>query len=288
MGELALRSFISKSENGDAQASHESRTAFATFIDPNAEITPETQWAFMRTFWHDLGYDQLPALSVAQYGRLTSVAEANPNHRILPTPLLSLAGRQAIAEEARVFPGQQFAANKSALRLPDEGTTYADLIQDPQRVVTHDGTRYALRYKTPSGELTDRSGYIAALKTAGQAVADEADTVWTFPVMDVQTDVPRVEDTAGHLYETIDPIVSPEALIVIQALHQAAGTPKVGGDINFANEAVYGLDEASNPAGIAYVASVRWRDDYHQIGSYARRRDSLRDYMVVRAAESGL
>jgi hypothetical protein len=264
-----------------------SQEAFATFIDPEIPIDVETQLSFMHDFWSILGHEPQD-LSGEQRDKAEAANAANAQFRILPTPLLEFRDRQWLAQHGRLLPGQQFDPIESAMRLPDEGTIYSELAHDLSAPVKVEGIDYAVRYKSPNGGVVDRAAYIANLLESQQALTEKGKEVWTFPSMDVQVNAPRVAEEAGQLYSRIDPIASPESLIVMQLLHQGAGSPNQTGAIDFANEAVYVQEEGSDAQEPSYIATVRWRTDWRRIGTYARKYASVRNYMGVREASSAI
>lgn len=285
LGAFAINGTLSKAEE-------QVQAAFDIFVNaPHISLPAEAQLKFMGDTLIDLGGYNVPDLSRRQASVMETMTDKYHQRRVIPTPLLDIEGRQAIAEAARVFPAQQFDPNESALRLPDEGTVYAKLVQDLGATVEDEGIYYVVRYKTPDlglGRLDDRTNYKAGLKEANQAIEEDGVT-WTFPVMDVRIKTPREEQTARELYANVRPVASPESLILTAILHQAAGTPNPDGDIDFANEAVYASNEQGRSSrSLEYVSTIRWRSDWHRIGSYARQLNSTRAYMGVRASESGI
>jgi hypothetical protein len=266
----------------------EFETRVESFLNTEARLDVTDQLAVMRELWGKLGYE-MPELSESQQAELALVAEANPFHRVVPTPLLSFSERKAVAEKARAFPGQKFTTSANALWTPDESWAYGKLIRDPESTVKDGNKTYGLRYKTPEGETTvSREAYIAALKAAGQAVEAKDGRVWTFPVMDVRVQAPRTRDYVRNLHGRVDPVGSPESLLTTQLLHQANGTPNPVWEVDFANEAVYELDRKGNPKALVDVAGVDWDPNYRQVYLFNWYTDNRNDDFGVRGAESGL
>lgn len=283
-GPMAVRA---ESEEYQAAEAALERGPITRFLDPEVKISAEDQIAVMRKFWDKLGHE-MPELSESQQAELAKVAEAHPLHRIVPTPLLSLAERKALAEKARVFPDQKFTTSANALWTPDESWVFGKLLRDPESTVKDGNKTYGLRYKTPEGETVGREAYVAALKAAGQAVDAKDGRVWTFPVMDVRVQAPRTRDYVRNLHGRVDPVGSPESLLTTQLLHQANGTPNPVWEVDFANEAVYELDRKGNPKALQRVASVYWDPDGRQVSLRSWFADSQYGSFGARGAESGL
>lgn len=284
LGTFAIRGVLSKAEE-------QVQAAFNIFVNaPHVELPAKDQLAFMGDTLIDLGGYNVPDLSRRQAENMDTLSTAHHNRRVVPVPLLDDVGsRLAIVEAARVFPAQQFAPNESALRLPleEENPIYRALLADLETVVKRDGIDQVILYKTLNNGLANRPNYKATLKEADRAIEEDGIT-WAFTFMDVRVKTPRIESTSEQLYSAVSPVAIPESLILTGVLHQAAGTPNPDYDIDFANEAVYSLDEAGNPSKLENVCTVRWRPDLHQIGIYARRYDSTRPNLGVRVAGSAI
>jgi hypothetical protein len=215
------------------------------FLDPEVELDLDAQLAITTELYAQLGYTP-PELDDSQKARLQKTLEANPGKRVVPTPLLDLEERIAIVDKAEDLPAQQFDTDHAHLLWVPEAGLYRILLDDPESKHTDDRDpriTYGLRYKIGDGTITDRAGYIDWLKRTEQAVEDEHGTVWTYPVSEVQVQSERTNTTAGDLHDAVDPIVSPELLIVTQLLHQANGTPDAKWQSDFANEAIYAYYE---------------------------------------------
>ena len=272
-------------ETGEEQAF---RSQVGRFLDAETRLDVTEQLSVMGEFWGKLGH-VVPELSEDQQAKLAKVAEAHPLHRVVPTPLLSLAERKAVAEKARSFPGQKFSTSDDALLTPDESWVYGKLLRNPESTVEEGRKSYGLRYKTEDGGLVSRSEYVAHLKENGQAVEAEDGTVWTFPVMDVRVHTKRTRDTAGNLHKLVDTIATPESLVATQLLHQANGTPNPQWEVDFANEAIYELTSKREATKkLVGVASIRWYPDRCRVCLSRWNADFQRGDFGVRGAESGL
>ncbi|MEK7059422.1 MAG: hypothetical protein AAB971_01555 [Patescibacteria group bacterium] len=260
------------------------------FLDPEVELTVLDQLEVVTEFLSKLGH-KVPELTKAQQLNLLSRIEDNPSRRVMPTPLLDIKGRRALAERAKELPGQKFNPAYDALWTPGEGSVYGKLLNDPESVVRDDGKDYGLLYKTANGEVVSREAYVASLIESGQAALAEDGTIWTFPVMDVRVRSERTYGTAGNLHEQVDPIVAPESLLATQLLHQANGAPNSAwawAAVDFANEAVYELDKKGNAKALVYVAGVGWYPYDRQVGLSYWGAGSRRGRFGVRGAESGI
>lgn len=281
----------SLSNEGSASVSNNT-SIYDNFINPNRVYDVDEQLAIMTNFWEQIGL-KVPVLHPRQLDNAGTVTSNNPNLRLLPTPLLNVWGRSFIAERMRGDVGNHVDEQLSILRLPDMGTIYRKLVFNMDQKVairnndSNNLTKYSLRYKTPQGTIVMRSDYIDALCKAEQAIVDEDNIVWTYPVMDVQVNSPRKEMTAEQLYNEVHWSASPEALIVVRGLHLLANIPK-GLEIDFSNEAVFEETPSGTAQNPAYINTIRWRDDWHRIGWYARRHESIRDYLGVRTTKSAL
>jgi hypothetical protein len=233
-----------------------------------------------------------PKLTESQLDTLRVALAANPGKRIVPTPLLDLEGRQAITESARNLPCQQFNPNEAALWVPEEGAFYGKFLRNPDRVEAKNNDismTYGLRYKTIDGQLTGRRGYINSLLETGQAVIAEDGSVWTYPLTDVHVQNERTEDTAAHLHDVVDPLASPELLIVTNLLHQTSG--KINRDwwLDVANEAIYELEEDAVAARALYrVANVHFDMNNGQLRLAGLDNNDRTGRFGIRATKSGL
>lgn len=279
---------------GEADATHGEDQAFrdkvCDFLDPEVELSAESQIEFMREFWGKLGFE-VPGLDEGQQAKLTETIERNPGKRVIPSPLLSVNWRKSVARDARkAFPAQQFNADGEALWTPDRTETlYGRLLRWPESAVNEDRISYGLRYKSPTGEIVGREAFEKALLESGQAVRGANLDTWVFPVMDAQVHSKRTTyATASDLYKGVGPTEVPEALITMQILHQASGTPNRNRHVDFANEAIYELDHKGKPKALVKVAGVSWGPGSHQVVLRAWSADGQLGDSGVRGAESGL
>jgi hypothetical protein len=253
------------------------------FLDPEAELDLDAQLEITTELYDQLGYTP-PELDDSQKATLAKTLEANPGKRVIPTPLLDLDERITITDMGQGLPAQQFDTDHPHALWTPEGGLYGNLLSNLDGAYTNDKDpriSYALRYKTTDGVVTDRAGYIEWLKETDQAIEDDNGTVWTYPVSEVQVKSERTNTTAGDLHEAVDPIVSPELLIVTQLLHQANGTPDPNWQSDFANEAIYafykvtkfskeelqelGVDLDEQGKALERVARVRWDVGYRYV-----------------------
>jgi hypothetical protein len=283
------------------------------FLDPEVELDLDAQLEITTELYSQLGYTP-PELDDSQKATLQKTLEANPGKRVVPTPLLNLEERIAIVDRAQDLPAQQFDTDRLAddghlLWVPEAGL-YRKLLDDPDSTYTDDRDpriTYELLYKIGDGDVTDRAGYIDWLKRTEQAVEDEYGTIWTYPVSEVQVKSDRTDTTAGDLHEAVDPLVSPELLIVTQLLHQANGTPDSKWQSDFANEAIYAfyelsefneteleqldIDDEDRKLGrkLERVARIRWDVGYRYIALGGVDADKRTDKRFgIRRAISGL
>jgi len=259
------------------------------FLNPNAVgINAEKQLEVMTSFWNELGLE-VPALSEEQQAGLESVLAAHLKRRVIPTPFLDLASRKKVAEAAKVsFSKNGFSTGAEPLWAPDEIWIYGKLLRDPESVVKEGRDRYGLRFKTFNGEVVSRKAYEEVLIDDGKAVIGQDGIVWTFPVMDAGVSSPRIRDTATNLLARVDPIASPESLIATQLLHQANGTFTPEWEVDFANEAVYKLDNPGQAVAPVYIAGVNWKPSYGRVDLGDWCADDQSDRFGIRGAESGL
>lgn len=257
------------------------------FLNPEADLDVNEQLTLMREFWGKLGYE-LPALSDDQQTSLQKTLEANPLKRVVPAPFLPLIPRQEITAHARhIFPLHHFTQQATALWTPDTSWIYGRLLRNPESTVKDGGRSYGLRYKAPDG-LADRSAYIASLTASGQTVAGSSGEAWVFPVFDAGVRSERTYTTAGDLYDKVEPTETPEALIAMQLLHQANGTPNPVWEVDFANEAVYQLHKKSVPKALVRVAGVYWSPSDRRVRLSGWGASDRRGAFGVRRAVSGL
>lgn len=227
------------------------------FLNPSVELDVSDQLATMKEFWSALNV-HVPELDAEQEATLESVLAANPDRRVVPSPLLDLNGRKQIAEDAKVSFGKaDLHARPEAFWTPDEQWVFSKLLDDPESTIEEGKASYVLGYKTPAGEVVGgREAYKAALIESGKAVVANDGTVWVFPVMDVQIRAPRTLDSAGHLYDKVSATATPESHITMHLLQHANGTPSPDWEPDFVNEAVYEIDKKGKliaPVGIACV-----------------------------------
>ena len=270
IGATAARGTEASQMTSEEQAWH---GRISRLLDPETHLDITDQLSVMREFWGNLGY-QLPPLSKYQLGDLAEAAESQPGHRVVPTLLSSLIRRRAIVKRALTLPDQASIPGDNELWRPDKNSVYRKLLWRPENSVIVGDKTYGLRFKTEAGDIVSRAAHLALLKETGRAVEAKKGNVWTFPVMDVRFRSKRTFDTAGNLYPSVDFITAPESLIAVQLLHQASGIANpeqtgpldFGWEADFANEAVYELDEAGNPKALFSVASVSWALNERHIG----------------------
>ena len=266
----------------------ELETRLPGFLNPNIKLGASDQLSTMREFWNTLGRE-VPELSAEQQGDLEVKLATHPDRRVVPTPLLSLMERKQTVETAKVFRKNQFSPTSSAIWTPDESWLYGKLLVNPEATVQDGKKSYGMLYKTDAnGTLVKREAYIAGLVASGKAVTSPDGTVWVFPVMDVQTNAPRTREYASKLHAKVSPTMTPEALITMQLLQQANGTPNSRWEPDFANEAVYELDKHDAPKALVRAAGVLWNPDGRRVRLddwYGGRRYGDGG---VRAEESGL
>jgi len=243
------------------------------WLDPELKLDITDQLSVMREFWSKLGYN-LPKLSKYQHDKLDEAAETQPLQRVVPTLLSALVRRKSMVEKAPALLGQESGPSDNVLWIPDKTSVYRKLLWRPEHTVIVGDKTYGLRFKTEQGDIVGRAAHLALLKETGRAVEASKGYVWTFPVMDVRFRTKRTYDTAGNLDKLVNFITSPESLIAVQLLRQASGITNpeqtgpldFGWEADFANEAVYELDEAGNPKALVSVASVSWTLNDRHIG----------------------
>jgi hypothetical protein len=261
-----------------------------SFIDPNSnkDMGTEEQLEFMDEFWQRL--DMIPPkLSDEQKAKVADTLGQNPNKRVVPTPLLDMQGRKDITDRARsAFPSQKFTSSGSALSIPDESDIYGQLLRNPDGKVKEGGDSYGLGFRLPDGEqVVGRTNFVGAMVEVGQAVEGENGLVWIYPVMDVRVSSPRSLDNARKLYEQANPTVTADSNLSVQLLHQAAGTPFIGLNVDFANEAIFKLDDGGKPEAFVDAASIYW-SGYHQVRLGIWGGNNRYGNFGIRAATSGL
>lgn len=266
----------------------ELETRLPGFLNPNIKLGASDQLTTMREFWNTLGRE-VPELSAEQQGDLEVKLATHPDRRVVPTPLLSLMERKQTVETAKVFRKNQFSPTSSAIWTPDESGLYGKLLVNPEATVQDGKKSYGMFYKTDTnGALVKREAYIAGLVASGKAVTSPDGTTWVFPVMDVQTNAPRTREYASKLHADVSPTMTPEALITMQLLQQANGTPNSRWEPDFANEAVYELDKHDAPKALVEAAGVVWVPGARQVDLSVWDGGSRDGDFGVRAEESGL
>jgi hypothetical protein len=259
-----------------------------SFIGSDSDMDMKEQLEFMNEFWQRLDMTP-PNLSDEQKTKIADTLEQNPNRRLIPTPLLDVQGRKDIADRAHsAFPSQKFTSSGSALSIPDESDIYGKLLRDPDGTVKDGSDSYGLVFKLPDGgQVVGHTNFVNAMVENGQAIRGEDGIVWIYPVMDVRVSSPRSLDNAKKLYEQVDPTVTPDSNLSVQLLHQAAGTPFIGLNVDFANEAVFKLDDAGKPEVFVDAASMYW-SGYHQVRLGIWRGNNRYGNFGVRAAKNSI
>lgn len=258
------------------------------FLNPNVKLSGADQLGIMRGFYAEMGMT-MPELTTEQTEKLNKALEANPHLRVMPAPLLDLAGRQRLAEVAKVsFGKNDFDPNRTALWTPDTSWLYGELLQNPEATVKNGGKSYGLLYKTGQGEPVKREAYIAGLKNQGQAVEATDGNTWTFSVMDVRVRAPRQYSYVRDLHAKVNPTSTPEAHLAMQLVHQANGTANDVWEADIVNEAVYELDRKGAPKAPVYVSGVNWNPGNRQVDLRDWDAGDRPDDLGVRAEESGL
>ena len=263
VGPLALEAGTS---GPDASETTLTQAEISQFLDPKVEMPVESQLEFMTKFWGMAGLS-VPALNEAQKAKLAETVAANPGKRVIPAPLAHVGRRRSLVRQAKAaLPDNRFSDDNEPLLTSTDQGLYGKLLAEPERTVEEDGAAYGLGYKTPLGEVVvGREAFQAALLESGEAAQAEDLGVWVFPVLDVAVESDRAYTTAGNLYHHVGPTDVPEALITMQLLHQANGTPNGEWHVDFTNEAVYELDETGEPKALVRVAGVHWDPGSYQI-----------------------
>ncbi|MBC7943570.1 hypothetical protein H7X68_03685 [Candidatus Saccharibacteria bacterium] len=262
-------------------AENEFKVEVSSFLNSRVKIDTTKQLSIMRKFWHRLEHN-MPKLSDSQQDTLIRTSRDHPSRRIVPAPLLSLAGRQAFAINARTF------FNQNRFEGLDADCVHGQLLEESENNAKGESNSYGLRYKTPSGEVVGRKSYIAALKESGQSVEAEDGINWVFPIMDVGVRSKRSNRHAHQLHRLVNPIVTPEVLIATRILHKAGDTASRKCETDIANEVIYELDKDGNIATLIRVIGVDWDPTYHQVDLDSISATDKSGYFGIRHAVSGL
>lgn len=249
----------------------------------------EDQLEAMDVFWETMGR-LVPDLDDEQMDRLDEAVQSYPDRRLIPTPLLDVNELEIVAENARVFQGEGFDPDSPVLWLPGENQASGRLIRNPGSITQDKGVELGLFYKTPGRELTDREGFIKDMVQRGRAVVEDG-VAWIFPIMDVRIrNSGRPGASATECFKRTDSVVTAEALITKQLLHQAHGRTPSGRYLEFANGGVYSLDEYDGPQKLHFAPGVHWAEEQRRIGLYYKRAWGRGHHMHYRftPAESGL
>jgi hypothetical protein len=202
---------------------------------------------------------------------------------------LDVQGRKDIADRARsAFPSHKLTSSGPALAIPGESDIYGQLLRDPDGKVKDDSDSYGLVFRLPDGgQVVGRTNFVDAMLENGQAISAENGIVWIYPVMDVRVSSPRSLGDEGELYKKVDPTVTPDSNLSVQLLHQAAGTPFIGLNVDFANEAVFQLDNHGNPKDFVHAAAMCW-SGYRRVQLGLWRGNNRYGNFGVRAAKSSI
>lgn len=239
------------------------KAALEAFLNPEIPMAVENQLGLNRELWGKLGYE-MPRLTAMQKEKLAADIKADPTKRIVMTPLLGLAARKKVNEDARKFTNGQFSDQREALWTPDEGDIYGKLLRDPTATVKytrHDTIieSFVLRYKSPEGgEPLTRAEFEAVLLKTGQGVSADSGATWVVALIDAGVETPRSRDNTSELYAAVNPIIVPEVEITTQLFHLANGTPNKNHHVSITNEAVYELGDDGKAVAPERVASVDW------------------------------
>lgn len=250
------------------------------FLSPKSRLDTINQLAIMREFWDRFGYS-VPGLSEPQQAKLTYIANLHPSCRVVPTPLLTINGRQALIHRASE-PADQ------PPEMLDKTLTYNQLLINPGEDISIGRNSFGLRYKTLVDGVVNREEYLTSLKAAGQTITAEDGTVWTFPVMDVRVRNRRTKGLVSRLLlESVDPTVTTEALIATRLLHLINGERSDKQMVDIANEAVYELHKTDDE--LARVVGVELNPTSHRrIQVDVWKVDQMSGHFCVRTAYSGL
>ncbi len=281
-GVVTLAEAVEKPETGF-------EIAIGNFLDASAEATIIEQMAVMTEFWSKLGYI-LPPLSNSQYSKLTRVIEAHPDCRVIPTPLLDIAGRREVAEKAKaVFAKNILAKEEKPFCVINDDGVYDELLANPEETVEDKGRIYGLRYKDYdfTKNLTRRE-YIDALMQEGHAMLSPDGIPWTFPVVGIQHSASQHLGEVHIMHGSIMPNLSPESMLTVQLLHQANGTPRDDWYADVTNEAIYEIDPQGGADRLVGVASVNFSPNYRQIFLSIADRDRTYPNLGMRLADNGI
>lgn len=249
--------------------------AVQAFIDPNVQIHLTQQLETMQEFWAKLGYSMVE-LGGVDTDLVCDAALANPTLRLVPAPLLDLAGRTQVVEAAKQFRGNCLSNSEEGLWIPNTGTVYGELLRDPTDMMRSKYFTYPLVYNGPDGvPVIGRQAWIETMVDHGKLVQDEEGRHWTVSLLDVAVDAARHPDKSpGELFAATHATITPETVLTVHLLHQANGTPNTELAVNFANEAVGQVNVDGAIEDIVEVSGVRWYAPVgrvrlgHWVGSY--------------------
>jgi hypothetical protein len=256
------------------QTSGEFMAQVSGFLDPTVVNGPAEQLAFMTDYWRRLGY-RVPDLLEAQQTRLHETLRANPDKRVVPTPVLyayedikdleqrldGLLYDPLGSTTVDITTGQEtLESPRSWPFIWDRGNFSPDPVAE--------GSFFDMRYKTPDGELTTIGGYIGAMAREGYIAYDEFGNPWVFPVMDVAAESERSPDQTGkELLMDVHPAVLPESLLTAKLLHvlnDTADYPHGHSPLDVGNKAICEITEGGQIANVVAVASVLYRTEGHR------------------------
>lgn len=274
------------------------------FLDPNTKIDGRDQLHVVHRIWEVVG-KSMPELSSDQKAKVSEIAEAIPSFRVMPAPFMSLQTRYATALEFPRLSNEVPSEPETSPLKPLEraGDDEALTAKDPELfekltsgsivMASNSLAYFRVFYKTYEGKLVDRLSFISGLVAGGIAVRSEAEEAWTFPLIDIRE---KPEEIATHepsaasllvrddltkpalgniwgLYETVDPIISPESLLLNQLMHRATNTPVSRSRVDIANEAIHAYSSSKKFSGkpkdteLIAVASVQRSGDQVQLGN---------------------
>jgi hypothetical protein len=265
-------------------------------IESDSVISAREQLNTMTEFWQRLGLS-VPELDEHQWLRLQQTVENNPRSKVLPVPLLTLAGwRQVSGQAKELLPDNTFAETGDLLSIPNEDTTPGQLLRQPEELAAIGNIKYGLRNYTRGRSLSARADFISNGVDYEDAIKDTGGTAWIFPVMDLSIESPRVEirynttlsSTAHAIHRAADFTQTLDALIAMQLIHLSAGKPNRHSDIDISSEGIYEISPDGNAIGPVSVLGVYWNDQDRQIAIQVLDSEYLDSRFGARQAESGL
>lgn len=232
------------------------------------------QMLFNRNLWAVVGVT-IPEVPSLVIDGITKVLQEKPNLRLVVSGLWSIEDRYLVPERfKKALPLVQPDPSRPILSKPNSDSIYAKFVKKQEEFKFRDPQgepkEYIPLYKVSKDEVVEgRKNFIEGLLDRGLAFEDnnlfKPQTI-TYPLIDIETDTPRLGISAKDCYDLVSPLATPETHIIVQIIQALSNKSNEFADIDLVNEAFCQKDLESKKSLPDFIAGIRWRRLIGSIG----------------------